>query len=290
MAGGSVDSYVQSRRIGEAVVTVISEGTVAVPASAVFPAEEAAWLGAQGETDAAGLLVSDQLVLHVRLGADSIVIDPAFDEPGSRWSERFARRWPAVRRSPGLAAGLAAIGVRPESVTHVLITHAHDDHFAGVTVEREGLLVPRFPYARHLIGRADWEGNPRREDLGSDLATRLGAVEHAGLLDLVDGDREVAPGVTLLHAPGETPGHAIVRVRSGGESFFALGDLFHHACEVEHLTWTAPWSDPAAMAASRQRLLAEAVPSGATLLFTHVRFPGWGRIVSTAGGYRWEWA
>ena len=55
------------------------------------------------------------------------------------------------------------VGVRPEEITHVLITHAHYDHFAGVAVERDGRYVARFPQARHLIGRADWEGAyPRR--------------------------------------------------------------------------------------------------------------------------------
>jgi hypothetical protein len=42
------------------------------------------------------------------------------------------------------------------------------------------------------------------------------------------------------------------------------------------------------MRASRERFLAEGVPSGATINFTHERFPMWGRIVATDDGYRWE--
>jgi len=45
--------------------------------------------------------------------------------------------------------------------------------------------------------------------------------------------------------------------------------------------------DTAAMIASRQRLLADAVPRGALMVFTHHIFPGCGRIVSTEGEYRW---
>jgi glyoxylase-like metal-dependent hydrolase (beta-lactamase superfamily II) len=281
-------SYVSSRRFGEATVTVINDGTLPIPISSVFPPHEAEWIRAQGEADAQDRLMSDQAVIHVRIGDASILIDPAYDDPGSAWERTFAAQWPGVTRTPGMAAGLASIGVRPEEITHVLITHAHSDHFAGVVVERDGRHHVRFPNARHLIGRADWEGNPRRDNPDADISTRLGAVDARGLLDLVDGEREIVPGVTMIHAPGESKGHSIVRVESGGEQFYALGDLFHHASEIQNLDWASPWVDLPAMRASRDRFLAEAVPQGATVNFTHERFPMWGRIVAAENGYRWE--
>jgi glyoxylase-like metal-dependent hydrolase (beta-lactamase superfamily II) len=279
--------YVDSRRFGAATVTVISEGRLPVPIAAVFPAPEAAWLRAHGEADPHDRLMTDQAVLLIQHGGATVLVDPAYDDPGSAWEATFAAKWPGLVRSPGLAAGLASVGVRPEAVTHVLITHAHDDHFAGVVHERDGRLVPRFPNARHLIGRGDWEGNPRRAEAASDLVTRLGAIDALGLLEAVEGDREVAPGITFIHAPGESPGHSIVRVTSGGATFYALGDLFHHACEIANLDWHSPWVEPAAMRASRERFLAEAVPQDATIVFTHEVFPFWGRIVREGEGYRW---
>ncbi len=281
-------SFVSTRRFGDAIVTVINEGSLPIPIASVFPGPEAEWIRAHGEADRADRLLSDQAVIHVRIGDASILIDPAYDDPGTEWERAFATKWPGITRTPGLDAGLASIGVRPEEITHVLITHAHDDHFAGVVAERGGRNELRFPNARHLIGRADWEGNPRRENPAADICTRLGAVEARGLLDLVDGEQEIVPGVTMIHAPGETKGHAIVRVESGGAQFYALGDLFHHASEIEHLDWASPWVDVPVMRASRERFLAEAVPRGATVNFTHERFPMWGRIVATETGHRWE--
>jgi glyoxylase-like metal-dependent hydrolase (beta-lactamase superfamily II) len=288
MAPQSPASYVSSRRIGDATVTVINDGMLPIPVASVFPADEAAWILAHGEVDGQGRLPSDQAVIHLRIGDASVLIDPAYDDPGTAWDRAFAAKWPGITRTPGMAAGLASIGVRPEEITHVLITHAHDDHFAGVIATRDGRGEIRFPNARHLINRADWEGNPRRDRPGYDLSTRLGAVADRGLLDLVDGDQEIVPGVTMLHAPGETRGHSIVRVESAGERFYALGDLFHHASEVTHLDWASPWVDLPVMRASRDRFLAEAAPTGATINFTHERFPMWGRIVATDDGYRWE--
>jgi hypothetical protein len=108
-------------------VTVISEGTLTVPVTQVFAAPEAAWLRASGETGANDLLASGQAVILVQLGGAAILIDPVFDAPGSAWEARFRRKWPALSRSPGLDAGQAALGIAPEAITHVVITHARDD-------------------------------------------------------------------------------------------------------------------------------------------------------------------
>jgi glyoxylase-like metal-dependent hydrolase (beta-lactamase superfamily II) len=81
---------------------------------------------------------------------------------------------------------LTSIGVRPEQITHVLITHTHDDHFAGVTVERGGARVARFPRARHLVGRRDWDDNPNRTQPGSALTLHLGTLERLGLLAVAE--------------------------------------------------------------------------------------------------------
>src|SRR5207302_591296 len=81
-------------------------------------------------------------------------------------------------------------------------------------IERNGRYVARYPNARYLLGRADWEGNPERNHPEPDHIARLGAIDHLGKLDLVEGDLEVCPGVTMIHTPGESPGHSIVRVSS----------------------------------------------------------------------------
>jgi glyoxylase-like metal-dependent hydrolase (beta-lactamase superfamily II) len=178
--------------------------------------------------------------------------------------------------------------VAPEQITHVVITHAHSDHFMGVTLERDGERVARLPRARHLLGRPEWDGNPERAQPDSPLMVHLGTIARLGLVDLVDGVQQVAPGVTVIPAPGETPGHSIVRVRSQGETCFVLGDLFHHACEVTHRDWISPGRDRAAMRSSREKLIAEALASRATLIYTHAPFPGWGRIVAEADDYVWK--
>ena len=281
----AASEYVQPRRLGDVTVTAINDGSIALPVELTVP--EVVWR--QGiDADPEGKVPVDTHVLLVQTDDATILIDAGLDEPGSGWEQRLLEEWPGSRRTPGVVAGLASVGIKPEDVTHVLVTHVHFDHVVGLAAEDGGRLVPRYPNAHVVLGRADWE-NPPEGHLGPEQRARIGAVAEAGLLVLLDGEREIVPGVTMIPAPGESPGHSIVRISSNGETLYAVGDLFHFAAEVEHSDWMVPWADPKQMAASRRELLDDAVSTNALVVFSHEHFPPWGRIVRNEGrGFRWQ--
>jgi glyoxylase-like metal-dependent hydrolase (beta-lactamase superfamily II) len=277
--------FVQSRRVGEVTVTAINDGTLALPVELTVP--EGVWRQ-EIDADAEGKIPVDIHVLLIQTGDTTILIDAGLDQPGSRWDQRFLEEWPGTVRTPGVVAGLASVGVRPQDVTHVLVTHTHFDHVVGLAAECDGRLVPRYPNARVVLGRADWENAPEGH-LAPAQRARLGAVADAGLLDLLDCECEIVPGVAMIPAPGESPGHSIMRISSNGETLYAVGDLFHFAAEVGHADWMVPWADPQQMPASRRRLLDDALSTDALVIFSHENFPPWGRIVANeGGGYRWQ--
>ncbi len=271
--------YVSTRQVGDASVTVIHDATdLWIPG---WQAPEDEWRLAMPEADAAGEMPFDMSVFHIALDGASVLVDLGFgDAP-----ERYMKRTPHWR-SPGVVAGLATVGVRPEDVTHVVITHAHGDHIMGATVGREAVAA-RFPRARHLVQRAERASRSAPEWASAPEQEQFGALARLDLLDVVDGDIAVAPGIDMLLAPGESPGHAVVRVRSAGATFYCLGDLFHHSAEVEHLDWLPAGRDPVASATSRRRFVDEAIASHAVLTFTHRPFPCWGQIVGGGASQRW---
>lgn len=190
---------------------------------------------------------------------------------------------------PPISEQLAALGVTPDAVAHVVITHAHWDHFAGVTRPASGGVEPVYPRARVYLGQGDWDDAEMRASLANTEsleARTLGAIHARGLLELVSGPRDVAPGVTIIPAPGETPGHQVVRVRSGGETLYILGDLIHHEAEITHPDWMVSWAEPESMRASKERLFADALNEGALLTAAHIAAPG--KLVRTATGARWQ--
>ena len=168
---------------------------------------------------------------------------------------------------------LAEIGVGRGDVTHVVITHAHYDHFAGVTVRADGTYSPTFPRASYLLGRADWDNPEMQKALGerdSAESVSLGVLRASGVLELVDGEKRLTPEVTVLAAPGESPGHQIVRVHSGGQTLYCLGDLFHHAVEVEDIKLMSNWCDAPTNIKTRRELIRAALSEDAVLVAAHM--------------------
>jgi glyoxylase-like metal-dependent hydrolase (beta-lactamase superfamily II) len=277
--------YVDSRRVGAITVTAINDAIMPMTINLTVP--EAEWR--QGiDADAEGKVPIAVHVLLVQTGEATILIDAALDEPGSPWEESLKTAWPGSTRTPGVVEGLAAVGVSREDITHIIITHVHFDHIIGLAAERDGRLVPRYPNARVLIGRGDWEDVPEGH-LSPEGKARIQVYEALGRLILIDGECEIVPGVTVIPAPGESPGHQAILVSSNGEELYAVGDLFHHWSEVEHLDWMVPWAGQDQMLAARRTVLDAAASSNALVVFTHEPFPPWGRISRDgSGGYRWQ--
>jgi glyoxylase-like metal-dependent hydrolase (beta-lactamase superfamily II) len=77
----------------------------------------------------------------------TVVVEPGV---GGHLPEKWARNY-ALDRTTTLARSLAALGLAPEDVTHVVASHCHFDHIGGwITRDERGALAPLFPRARHL--------------------------------------------------------------------------------------------------------------------------------------------
>jgi glyoxylase-like metal-dependent hydrolase (beta-lactamase superfamily II) len=270
------------RRIGPIEIAVVNAGSLHFNPG--FH-EGADWVTPETPVDDEGRAVIGINGMCIRTPEATVLVDP------STWSAEDSLG-PHVHLIPGpsLDDALAELGVGAEAVTHVLISHGHHDHFTGLTDPGDAGR-PRFPNAEHLFPAADWASLVERDERGQAelLLHYLAPAEAAGKLRLVEGDIEVTPGVTLLHAPGETDGHQIVRVASGDERVYYLGDLIHFPVEIDHLDWVGLRNrDADVLEAARRRVLADAAGKRATFVFTHGQFPGWG-MVEQAGPDAWRW-
>ena len=115
---------------------------------------------------------------------------------------------------------LAEIGVRPEQIRFVGISHRHSDH-TGQALD--------FPGATLLIGAEDMDALKA----SSDAMDRAGVkpwIEGTAKAQPVKGDHDVFGdgSVTMLGLPGHTPGHhgLLVRLKEKGAVLLS-GDQFH---------------------------------------------------------------
>lgn len=279
----NTDSFVTSLRIGDVTASAINEGTALWDPHLTAPAPE--WREEMQEADEVGRIPINFFSFILQTTEAAVLIDPGFDDPEDLGTPATTPEWPQINRTPGLRAGLEALGLRPDDITHVVLTHTHVDHFRGVTIRPAARPTPRFQRARVFVSQRDWEEDPERLNQESDISVRLGAIDALGMLQPVHEDTTISPGVAMVSAPGESPGHSVVRVTSRGRTLYILGDLIHHICEISHPHWRTPWSDEAALLTSRRKIFTDAVERNAIITFTHAAFPPWFTIGPSAAGF-----
>jgi glyoxylase-like metal-dependent hydrolase (beta-lactamase superfamily II) len=180
---------------------------------------------------------------------------------------------------------LSRVGVGPERVDDVLISHVHDDHLGWLSTD-DG--APRFPNARYVVNHADLEAIRASEDAEDEAIYRatLAPLETAGVLELSDERLLIAPTVELVRAAGHTPGHQVLVVDDGDARAILSADTTNHPAIVEDTTWSgATDADPDLAATVRAELLELAEREAWIWIASHLADP-FVRIVTEDGRRR----
>ncbi len=164
-------------------------------------------------------------------GARTMLIDAGVgDKDDAKFQDLYG-----LDRSRHLDHSLAEAGLSPEDIDIVLATHLHFDHAGGFTVrDRTGTLRPRFPRARYVVRRGEWEDatHPHERSRASYLADNFVPLAEAGVLDLVSDDQTIMPGVRVRRTGGHTAHHQIAVIESGGRQAAYVADLMPTAAHL----------------------------------------------------------
>jgi len=188
---------------------------------------------------------------------------------------------------------LDEMGVAPEDITHVVLTHGHPDHLWGVLDDFDD---PLFSEAEYMIGQTEWDywtdpdtvntiGNDRAS-FAVGAARRLEAI--AERTSFIKDGQEVLPGVVAHASFGHTPGHMSFEIRSGSDALLVVGDAIGNG----HVAFVRPdWpsgsdQDAETGIATRQRLLDMLATDQTRIIGFHLPNGGLGRVDRADGAYR----
>ena len=187
-----------------------------------------------------------------------------------------------------LEDALALAGYAPEDVRIVINTHLHFDHGGGNTWRNEGgEVLPSFPRARYMVqrGEFDYATHTNERTAASYFAPNFAPLARAGVLELVDGEREIVPGIRVIPAPGHVPFHQGVLIESEGERAFYLGDLVPTQAHLP-LPWIMGYDvEPLVTLETKRRILGRAVSEGWAVVFEHDATVAWGRVTNDGKAY-----
>jgi len=267
--------------VGDWTVTSLSDGSISLPANLVLePLGESDVVDLKKRFELSEVLTPACNVTLLQNGERTVLVDVG---AGQEFQPTAGR----------LLDSLDELGVAPDDVTDVILTHAHPDHVWGLLDDFDDLA---FWNAAYQIGRVEWDywTNPNTVDAIGEERTAF-AVGAARRLDRIgdqvkffeDGE-EVLPGVAARATFGHTPGHMAFEVRSGSESLMVLGDcIANHHVALAHPGWeSGSDQDQQTAAATRLGLLDQIASEQIQVLGFHLPGDGLGRIEKKGDGYQ----
>ncbi len=238
-------------RVGDISIEPVHDGTAILQPDLFINSD---WTGHEHLLDDQGMLSIPVGAFLVRNGDRLALLDAGV---GDLHNEMFD--------GGQMLDSLRALGVSPEQIDTVIVSHLHSDHMGWLAVD--GAVT--FANATVFVGAADWQyfvedGNGGRHD----TAVMRAVEEH---IELVDRDGvTLLPGMTTRMTPGHTPGHMSTVVSSGNERLIVLGDALHCPAQLTETEWEFFYDVDAALARrTRAALLESAAEADTTLLPCH---------------------
>ena len=256
-------------RIGDIELYLFNDATGWMDPGGLFGLVPRALWSRYYQADSRHLVRSAYHNLLIRHGDRLILVDTGF---GNSLSPRQRQRR-HLSDCDGTQRSLAALGIKPDEIDIVLDTHLHDDHCGGnMRLNPDGSRSPAYPQATYLVQGREYQDaiSPNERTRATYLPGNYQPLYATGQLQLLDGDSEIAPGITAIVTPGHTPAHMSIRIESAGEHAAFVCDLASLAVHFERLAWMSAFDvEPLITLETKRAWQRWALETDALLIFPH---------------------
>lgn len=164
---------------------------------------------------------------------------------------------------------LAELGLSPQDIDIILMTHLHNDHAAGLTEWREGNLVSVYPNADIHVSKIEWDEmrEPNLRSKNTYLKENWEPVQNQ--VQTFEGSITIMPGMEMVHTGGHSDGHSIIKLTQNGETILHMADIMPTQAHSNPL-WVLAFDDyPMTSIFAKEKLMKEALAGGYKFIFYH---------------------
>ncbi len=167
---------------------------------------------------------------------------------------------------------LKALGVTARDVDAVILTNLHYDHCGGSTkLDRSGTPVPTFPKAKYLVQESSWNeaNSPNERYKDTFYEDDFLPLAEREMIEFIEDEYEVIPGMTVKVTNGVSEGHQIVFVERGSEKIAFVSDLIPTPYHLPLPYIPAMHEYPNETLKQKRELIEMAIEGGWLVVFGH---------------------
>ena len=261
----TIERFMHRLTLGDFELIAVSDGTYRLDGGAFFGVVPKVMWEKKVKADAENYVPVGLNSVVVRTGQHTVLIETGI---GNKLPERLIKIFGQPAK---LLDNLNAAGISPEDIDIVINSHLHFDHCGWNTMIKDGKIVPTFPKAKYYAPEGEWQhGRLQLErDAISYMSENYDPLIKTGQMELLQGDQEIVPGISVRVFPGHTLHMQAVIIQSGSQTACYISDLIPTSAHID-LTWVMAFDLlPLRTIESRKRYYAQSIPEKWLTMFTH---------------------
>src|SRR5215472_17658657 len=266
--------------LGDFELSIISDGTYPLDGGAFFGVVPKVMWSKKATADERNFVTAGLNSLLIRTGKQNILVETGI---GNKLSDKMIKIYGQPAK---LLDNLSSAGISPDDIDIVINTHLHFDHSGWNSVRKGDQVLATFPRAKYYVQEGEvLHGREQHiRDSISYISDNYDPLVKSGQLELLRGDHEIVPGVSVRVFPGHTFHMQAVIVTSVGKTACYISDLIPTVAHID-LTWVMAFDlSPIDTINSRERYYAQALAEKWLTVFTHGADLPWAYIEKDPAG------
>ena len=255
-------------KIGKYKLTVVNTGYFGLDGGAMFGIiPKTLWKNSNPPDEQNRIKLATRNLL-LEDGSRKILVDTGM---GNKWDNKSKYIYEIDQEEYSIEKSLRKLGLKPEDITDVILTHLHFDHTGGSTKPDNGKLVPAFPNATYHVQQKnyEWGINPSDRDRGSYIKDNFVPLKEAGVLKFINGEEMFDDEIQFLVVNGHTFSQQLLKISDSSNTILYCCDLLPTASHIPIPYVMGYDLQPLVTVAEKKKILPKAVDENWKLFFEH---------------------